>query len=1031
MDFLHRWEEKSISERRSVFGLGDQKYVADPGGDVEVTATQSAVLNIEAEALLLSPYTISTAYDISGEVDAKLLVKSVEDTLSAHPVLNTAYFELGEVAVSRLIAVRAVEILGTSKLDETLKQIASEPIDTSFGPCTSVWVFQDEQARPMCLLIKTHHVVADGQSLSLVIEEIRDRYNGLIPDPSDQFRGLVSQGLIETGQDISEESAGWWRRHIGSAQSAHFSSDLPTSNASRFRGGHEVFSVERKAWDRATHFAAERSGASSSVGLLAVAAVCGRYSGEWDSIFGLSVSGRATAGLATMVGPFADSVPVRIELDPHEQASAVLARLAAGLSGGIIEHEVPFSSLVRALSPRRQPGLNPLYNVLVTMEAGPQPSLTLDGGAQMQPRPIMNHTARVPFQLTIGELSEGGAIFRIDYSTSMFSKTFVRRIGGDLVKAISDMTEGVAIGDLGRREEGSHIAGRELDIVTDVSDLLERSVSLLNDRIAVVKGSQTVTYRELAVRALSVREQLLDMDATVALVAANHGPDLVAALVACLSARVAYVPVSGTLVEQRVEAIRAKIGADVRIDSSEHGLVVTRVGSGKSDAHVPADSDRAYAMFTSGSTGEPKAVWVGRSALAHHRASAASAGFIRPGERILALTNPTFDISIEELLLPLIEGATIVCPSNGSGLSGISDAVAMINAELVDVVHGTPSMMQALIADGWHSRVRVKRIIVGGERLGRSLVQELQERSDDVRNVYGPTEATIWATEHRIVDSKEDPPIGRPLPGYKTRLVSRGRGSGVSPCEVGRILISGPGLADGYGGQPEATAEKFFILDGERWYDTGDFGKLVNEEIVYLGRADAQIKIRGHRVELGEYESIAEGLDGVRGAAAACDGESVYVLVRGEVSYPNLVAAFSRMPSTIRPGAYATTKAPLPLTSSGKLDRRAAMSLVKETMRAVDANQQAEPGPDEEAAELEEWVLELWDRLLRRRVTRDANIFDEGGHSLILARTVSAAKVDLGISLKMSDLYSEPTAQGIASQLRQVAMRTLAPDEHA
>jgi acyl-coenzyme A synthetase/AMP-(fatty) acid ligase len=400
---------------------------------------------------------------------------------------------------------------------------------------------------------------------------------------------------------------------------------------------------------------------------------------------------------------------------------------------------------------------------------------------------------------------------------------------------------------------------------------------------------------------------------------------------------------------------------------------------------------------------------------------------------VLALTSPTFDISIDELLLPLVCGASIVFPEGGHGLGGVSDAVAAIRRGDVDVVHGTPSMMAALVAEGWGPESTVARVIVGGERLSRTMATDLVRRSRDVRNVYGPTEATIWATQFRLPgDLAADPPVGTPLPGYVVRLVGSSHTEPVAPREVGHVLIGGPALAHGYGDEPTLTAEKFVETDGVRWYDTGDLAKVVDGQIVFLGRADEQVKVRGHRVELGEYETIASAVEGVGAAAAACDGERVYLLIKGAPDPTALHGAFSRMPRAIRPDVVAMTGDPMPLTSNGKIDRRAVIAAA--TAGAVsspssstsEAGADTSTGVDDDVAELEHWVLELWDMLLQRSVSRTANLFDEGGHSLILARTAAAARSDLGVSLRMSEMYDDPTAAGIALRLKTAALAELA-----
>lgn len=1045
MDFLQRWESKPLDDRRSAFGIEPTTTLDDPGSAVPVTPTQEAILASEAEAAPLSPYTITTAYDVTGAVDADRLARAVEETLKAHPVLNTAYRSTVAGSESHLVAAAEVEVVCDADLDTATRRIASEPIDPQTGPCTKAWVLQATNAgsrtpdgdvsTSLVLVVKTHHVVADGQSIATVAEQVCARYNGGSVDTSDQFRGLVQAGVVSTDEEPSDQALRWWREHLGSATPAHFPPDRPVADsASRFHGGHCSFRVDETAWATSIAAAGRASAGPSALLMLAAAAVCGRYSGEWDMVVGLSVSGRRPVRLSSTVGPFADSLPIRVELDPTESVSAALARVAAGPASGNLEHEVPFSSLVRALRPRRESGLNPLYNVLVTTDAAEPQPLALAGGGSMAPRPVMNDTARVPFQVTASNTPNGDVELRIDYAESMFTPQFIEQIGHDLVQALSDVARDGAVGDLGRRGSGADLGTVDAEPAVDVDELFLRSVEVMGEQIAVEQGQVRLTYAEVAARVARLRTELLECGAATALVTAEHGPDLVVAVLGCLSARVAYVPVSDSLPDGRVEAIRRKARTDVEIGSASSGL---RVTPHVRDAAETADPNQciepAYAMFTSGSTGEPKAVWVGRSALAEHARAASKEEFVRSGERMLALTSPTFDISIDELVLPLVCGASIVFPRGGHGLGGVADAAAEIRRGNVDVVHGTPSMMAALFAEGWGPESKIARVIVGGERLSQSMASEVLLRSHDARNVYGPTEATIWATQFRLCDDlAADPPVGTPLPGYVVRLVSASRTEPVAPREVGHVLIGGPALAHGYGEQPALTAEKFVVTEGVRWYDTGDLAKVVNGQIVFLGRSDEQVKVRGHRVELGEYEAIASAVEGVGAAAAACDGERVYLLVNGAPDPTVLQGAFSKMPRAIRPDVVAVTADPMPLTPNGKIDRHAVIAAATTSAASGASSSTPTAGAevttsvDDDVAELERWVLELWDMLLQRSVSRTANLFDEGGHSLILARTAAAARSDLGVSLRMSEMYDDPTAAGIALRLKSAALAEFA-----
>lgn len=1040
MDFLERWEGLGAAERRARFGSVRDAVAGDPGGVLPATATQTAILSLELEAGDISPYTFGYAFDLCGAYEPARLVEAVESTVCHHALLRTRFEvnERGEVlsrprdAAAGTVTV-TVERVGD--VEARLDELAAAPLDVGGGEVFAAWLLRTDDDHPDVLVLKAHHIAVDGQSMAVLIDEIVARYAGRpVEESIDQFRGLQIAGLAGAADELSVEAVAWWRAHVGSAEVSMLPPDQYPSSASRFVGGHQRFGVPASVWRDAAAVATATGAGAAALSLLVVGAVTARYSGRWDATHGMSVAGRSTGRLLRVVGPFADSVPVHLDLDPAQTPSSALRQLAAGPANGHLPYESPFSAIVQALRPPRRHGLNPLYNVLVTVDAQVVDDVVdVVPGFTIRRRELTNGTARVPFQVTVDAPTDAGVTLRIDYARVYYSDEFVTRVGRDLVEAFAGVAQDVALSDLGRREAGDVLVGAELDSVDDVVESFRASVARWGDRPALRHNQTVITYRELAERAGVLGRRLAEHGAEVAIVDVDHGPDLTVALLGCLLSSTAYVPVSADLPTGRVEAMSRVTVADTLLTATSEGFALRPLRGGASGEDTSERSGQhAYAMFTSGSTGEPKAVWVGRSALSHYAAAAVAAGLVRPGDRILALTSQTFDISMDELLVPLTVGGTTVFCRDGAGLLGVGDAVRALDAGEVDVVHGTPSLMQALIAGGWEPAACRPRVVVGGERLSASVAAELLRRAIEVRNVYGPTEATVWATVATVDAGVGDPPIGGPLPGYRIRLAAADPERDVAPGEVGEVLIGGPALADGYGGSPNETAARFREIKGQRWYLTGDLARVVGGSLRFLGRRDGQVKVRGQRVELGELEAIAMTVPAVLDAAAASDGEQLFLLVRGTAEKAALAQAFAaRLPRPVRPDVVSVTTEPLPLSTNGKLDRGAVQRLVEHLAAedaarssAVPADSPADPA-DEDLAEFEAWVTERWEMMLRRRIDRTSNLFDAGGHSLVLARTVSMARSQLGLTLSISDVYADPTPAGVAVRLRDEALRVL------
>jgi hypothetical protein len=722
MDFLERWESKSPEERQSALQSEEQTLADDPRGSVAATDTQKAILTQEIESAPVSPYTLNFSYSITGPVAIDRIKRAVEDTLLSHPILNTRYLFKEDCLVSEYLFPAPIQLVETTTLEESLQKIVDVPINPKVGPCTNVFLLYGPGIENLLLLVKTHHLVTDGQSMDQFAREIVNRYNEVQPERVSQFRGLVREGILPAKKEAPKEVIDWWRNRLGSAEPSLFPVKPEESSQGRFKGSHLIFSIDGQTWNAALAFVSKFGAGPSMLVTLAVAAVHGRYSGIWDSVFGMSVSGRSTTAFDSVIGPFADSKPMRVALEPSDSTTKALQHIVDFSRHEMPVHEIPFSTLVRELRVPRVSGLNPLYNVLITMDAARQEPLDLEGGARLVMKPLLNETARVPVpvpvQITVGGSVDAGITLRVDFSSSMYSTEFMEQVGLDLVQAMADIPKDLPISDLGRRESFSELSTEGTSEAPDVLELFYRWSSLTPDKAATIKGNLSLTYLQLSERIENIRNQLKKMNARTAVVSAEYGPDLVVALLGCLAAGVEYVPVSDNLSADRVEKIKLQIEPDVDITSQQGDLSLTPVvKASKTEPDKTQSEGLAYAMFTSGSTGEPKSVWISRKALARHVAAASQAGFVEQDDCILALTSPTFDISLDELLLPLTQGATVVFPAGGHGLKGVKDAASVINRSEVSVVHGTPSMMETLIAERWGEGSDIRRVIVGGERL--------------------------------------------------------------------------------------------------------------------------------------------------------------------------------------------------------------------------------------------------------------------------------------------------------------------------
>jgi amino acid adenylation domain-containing protein len=583
--------------------------------------------------------------------------------------------------------------------------------------------------------------------------------------------------------------------------------------------------------------------------------------------------------------------------------------------------------------------------------------------------------------------------------------------------------------------------------LSTIAELFAQQVARTPRETALITASRQLTYRELDLRSNRLARHLQSLGVgcdTLVGVAMTRTESLVVALLAILKAGGAYVPLDPTYPKERTTLVihDSRMQTVVTTDESRPQLPLDLSDLAVVNAEDPAISrlssapvssaaashHLAYVIYTSGSTGKPKGVMIEQRNVVNFFTGMDRAIGCQPGVW-LAVTSVSFDISVLELLWTLTRGFTIVLDA-GRGPGFIADQIARYGVTHLQM---TPSLAMMLTLDSraYTALASLRTMLLGGEAVPASLINLLRKVfKGNLYNMYGPTETTVWSTTHLIQEVGASVSIGRPIANTQVYLLDDTLHQ-VPVGEVGELFIGGDSVARGYWKRPDLTAERFITIPAispQRLYRTGDLARFFpGGNLEYLGRADYQIKLRGHRIEPGEIEAFLEECRGVRQAVVVLredregDKRLVAYLVAsaGSPEAPSELRATltSKLPDYMVPSAFVFLPS-LPLTDNGKIDRKALLKLPPPNLSAQATQNTDEAGAVETGTEMEQIIARAWREALGvATVDFNDNFFDLGAHSLTVAEVQARLQQDLAREIALVDLFEFSTVSALAAHL--------------
>ncbi|MFI0939933.1 amino acid adenylation domain-containing protein [Streptomyces sp. NPDC021020] len=975
------------------------------------------------------------AYRLRSEPDLPALEAAFSAVVARHDALRTRYAESdGQPrAIVEAPAPVTVELIDPATPEDAVRILtacADRRFDLLAEPpfrVTLVRTAPDDLV--LCLVM--HHINGDGLSLNIIWDEVADHYAGRpLPPPPLQFSELAAA-------DEEPADLGWWVERLAGVPDLELPTDRPRP-AERTSAGADVWIELPAELVAGVHELARRARCTPFMVLLAAYHVLlSRHSGQPEFCVGTPAATRARPELARVVGFLTTTLVTRCDLSADPAFTDLLRATRREVLGALSHPDVPFERLVQALDVERDLSRTPLFQALFSLHSQNHVADPLPGVAS-EPYPLGWHSARCDLSLDLYEQPDGSLQAMFIRSTDLFDAGTAERIAHRYRQLLTSI-----VADPGQR------VGR-LDLLPPAERALLRSwngpaaepppgtlVDLVLARaaaapgaVAVVCGTDVLTYRGLVAGAArlasALRRDGVGRGSRVAVLGSRRARTVVALLGVAMTGA-AYVPIDPEYPEARVAHVVRDSGAapaltDADVDRLLDGADDTGGAGGAgapdddaalSPVHRPGPDDAAYVLYTSGSTGNPKGVVVPHRALANLLFAMREVLGSTAEDRWLALTSLSFDISALELFLPLVTGGRVVVADAAASRDGHALA-ALVRAAGVTHVQATPSGWRVLLTGD----LPPVTALSGGEPLPLKLAQELRARARRLLNVYGPTETTVWSTVWEVPENPVRVTIGSPLANTTVHVVDP-LGATAPVGVPGELLIGGAGVADGYHGRPDLTAERFVEREGERVYRTGDVvRRLADGTLEFFGRSDDQVKLLGHRIEPGEVAAALESYPGVRQAAVVVRDESLVAYwVAG--SDPGAGTSGERLrahlagllPGYLVPARYVLLDA-LPLTPNGKVDRKALPSAGDEP-----AGGGRPPGTPAErlVAELLGEVLEVG------AVHADDDFFALGGHSLRAAMLTARLSARIGVRVPVADIFRNPTVEQLARLVESAA----------
>ncbi|MBR8837985.1 MAG: amino acid adenylation domain-containing protein [Stigonema ocellatum SAG 48.90 = DSM 106950] len=1023
-------------------------------------------------------YNLLEALLLEGSFNLVALEQSLSELIRRHEVLRTTFPMVEGKPIQRIAPPRAVTLpildlqgLSTEEQTAQFRQMAIaaslKPFDLAEEPLVQFTLLKLSD-QEYVLLLKMHHIIYDGWSLSIFFRELSQLYTAFakgLPSPLTELPiqyvdFAVWQRQWLTGEVLDRQLNYWREQLAGLTPVLELPTDYPRPPVQTFLGGVECFQLDSALTQRLKQLSQQLDATLFMTLLAAFLVLISRYSGQLDLVVGSPIANRNSKSVEQLMGFFANTLALRGDLSGNPSFRDFHAQVRQTTLSAYAHQDLPFEMLVEKLQLDRDLSRNPLVQVMFSLQNTPQSSANLSGlTIQNMPLPL---DVRVRFDLEVNYWEIPGGLEGVwCYNTDLFDATTITRIGEHfqtLLKAIVANPE-VRISELPllSQAERHQLLVEWNDTQADypqdkcIHQLFESQVQRTPNAVAVVFEDQQLTYGELNSRANQLAHYLQTLgvkpDVLVG-ICVERSLLMIVGLLGILKAGGAYVPIDPDYPQERLSFMLEDAYVSVLLSQKhlveklpEHEAQLVCLDT---DWHLIAQSSQdnpitdvlscnlAYVIYTSGSTGQPKGVEV-----VHRGVNRLLFGVnyveLDATQKFLQMAPISFDASTFEIWGALLHGA--LCVLFSVSIPTAKNLRDEIHKHGITILWLTAALFNSIIDDDEKALSGIGQLLIGGEALSVAHVKRASQTLPltQIINGYGPTESTTFSCcypiPRQLETTIESISIGRPIANTQIYILDEY----LQPVPVGvpgELHIGGAGLARGYLNRPELTQEKFIPnpfnkskvkSQKSKLYKTGDLARyLPDGNIEYLGRIDNQVKIRGFRIELGEIEAVLSQHGDVQVSCVIVreDTPGEKRLVAYIVPQPQVTPTTSelrqflsnKLPGYMVPNAFVILES-LPLTQNGKVDRRA----LKAPSHTSDLDQFVEP-----RNQLELQLVQIWSKILKvDLVGVQDNFFDLGGHSLLAPYLMAEIKQQFGKDIPIVTLFQNPTIEQLATIIQK------------